>query len=274
MKSKKQVFVFTYVTLFAIYIIWWWLLRLNFLSINYTDYYADTYGILAGLGGLAGLYVTKNWGFYKSYVGKGLIFLSLGLFSQFLGQLTYTVLYYIYHVENAYPSFGEIFFLLSIPCYILGTFFLGKASGFTIPKQSLSSKLIAFFLPLSMIAMSYFLFLRGYEFADVPLVNVLLDFSYPIGQALFVSSAILTFYMTRNTLGGVMKNKVIFILFSLVFQYIADTLFIYETRAELWNPGGTSDLIFVISYFLMTLGLVAFQVAEIEKSLKGGSSKS
>ena len=115
-----------------------------------------------------------------------------------------------------------------------------------------------------MIGASYSLFLRNYDSQDLPFNIVFLDYVYPIGQAIFFSLALLIFYLTNNILGGVMRSRVLFILFSLLFQYIADSLFIFETRAETWYPGGPSDLMFVISYFLMTMALIRFENIEDE----------
>lgn len=265
--SKKAVFTFISYLLFVFYLVWWlWMHFYVEKDSPFHDYYADSYGIIAGIGGLLGFYVSRKWGLLKSFVGKSIIFLSAGLFSQFLGQLSYTILFYIYHIENAYPSFGEIFFLASIPLYALGIWYIGKASGLSISLKSFKNRIGALMFPILMIVMSYFLFLRNYDYAGVPIANILLDFFYPIGEAFFVSLAILTFFMTKDLLGGIMKKRVLFILFSLVFQYVADTLFIYETRSNVWIPGGRSDLMFVISYFLMTVGLLTFD--DIEKALR------
>lgn len=264
--AKKTLFTYLYSVIFIFYIVLWVLLFLLVPKHDsvLNDHFADTYGILAGLGGLAGLYVARTWGGFKSYVGKSVIFLSLGLLFQFLGQLSYTFLFYVFGNENAYPSFGEIFFLGSIPLYLLGIYYIAKASGFTLTFKSYKGKITAIAFPIVMLFISYFLFLRNYEAEGLPFSIVFLDYVYPLGQALFLSLAMLTYYFTKGVLGGVMRNRVIFILFSLFFQYIADSLFIYETRTEVWYAGGLSDLMFMLSYSLMTVGLIKFAVSSIQ----------
>ena len=264
--NKRIAFSALSIVLFLFYFIWWLYLK-QFVPEPYTalnDYYADTYGIMAGVGGLIGLVVATKYGFLKSYVGKAITFFSLGLISQFLGQLSYTILFYVYDIENAYPAFGEVFFLATIPFYIFGLWFIGKASGVSVSLIGFKNRISAVLLPLAMIGASYSLFLRNYDSQDLPFNIVFLDYVYPIGQAIFFSLALLIFYLTNNILGGVMRSRVLFILFSLLFQYIADSLFIFETRAETWYPGGPSDLMFVISYFLMTMALIRFENIEDE----------
>jgi hypothetical protein len=207
---------------------------------------------------LSGFLIARKWGGLKSAVGLAVFFISAGLFCQFLGQLSYTYLYYINHIENAYPAFGEIFFVASIPMYVLGIYYIAKASGFDISLRSFKEKPLAAIIPIVLVATSYHFLLGGYDGTGAPFINVFLDYFYPLGQALFVSLAIVTFYATNKSLGGIMKGKVLFILFALVFQYAADSLFIYETSIETWFPGGISDLLFLISYFLMTISLIKF----------------
>ncbi len=257
---NKKIFNIVTVSLFFIYSIWWLLLLV--FSPNhdspFNDYFADSYGILSGVGGIIGLIISKKWGFLQSYMGKSLAYLSFGLICQFLGQVSYSIIFYVYNIENAYPSIGEIFYLASIPLYVLGVWNIAKASGIKLSLQKTKYKMVSILLPFLMILVSYHVFLINYDSQEVPFSVVLLDYIYPIGQAFFVSLALLTYFTTRSYLGGLMRGKIFFVLFALVFQYIADSMFIFETRSENWYAGGLSDLMFVVSYFIMTLGLIRF----------------
>ena len=266
--NKRAAFSTLSILLVLFYVAWWILLQLLAPTHDsvFNDYYADTYGIISGVGGLIGIIVAFRYGLLKSYVGRSISFFSLGLISQFLGQISYTILFYVYGIENAYPAFGEIFFLASIPLYILGLWYIGKSSGVTISLQSFKNRISVVLIPVLMIGISYSLFLRNYDGQDLPFNIVFLDYVYPLGQALFFSLAMLIFYLTNNILVGIIRNKILFILFSFLFQYIADSLFIFETRAETWYAGGLSDLMFVISYFLMTMALIRFE--NIEEDIK------
>ena len=68
--NKRIAFSALSIVLFLFYFIWWLYLK-QFVPEPYTalnDYYADTYGIMAGVGGLIGLVVATKYGFLKSYV--------------------------------------------------------------------------------------------------------------------------------------------------------------------------------------------------------------
>ena len=248
---------------FLLFSLWWILVpslnsKESFLN---GDLFADTYGSVALLGAIVGFVASNKWGCFKSYVGRSLFFFSLGLFFQFLGQLSYTLIYRFTGVENAYPSFGEIFYILTIPSYILAVWYIANSSGIKTAIRTRANKIISVVVPLIFVAASYFLLLHS-NIVDISEydnpIGFYLDYFYPIAQALFVSMAISTFYITRGILGGLMKNKVFFILFSLVFQYVADSSFIYQTRVGTWLAGGSSDYLFVFSYFLMGVAFFEF----------------
>ena len=66
---------FPLILLFSVFIayIGWWV-YLNFLSepgTPYHDYFTDSYGIIAGLGGLVGIWAAKKWGSLRSVFGLG-----------------------------------------------------------------------------------------------------------------------------------------------------------------------------------------------------------
>ncbi|MDO8483179.1 MAG: hypothetical protein Q7S86_05185, partial [bacterium] len=46
------------------------------------------------------------------------------------------------------------------------------------------------------------------------------------------------------------------ILTALVVQYVADYNFLYQFSLGNWINGGYGDYIYLISYFLMTIGLI------------------
>ncbi len=222
------------------------------------DYFTDTYGVVACVGGFLGFTVARLWGALKSIVGRSLSFLSLGLLFQFLGQLSYAIYYYVYNVENPYPSFGEVFYFGSIPIYICGVWLLARALGVGRSLRTSRSKYALFLIPLIMLFISYQLFLKDYEVDSTSPVTTFLDYGYPFGQAIFISLTIVAFIFSKKALGGILRKSVMFVFMALVFQYFADTIFLYETLTDTWRPGGLDDLLFVTSYFSMAFALSTF----------------
>ena len=246
------------VIVYTLYFLTW--LILNFTNIEFPDLaynlFTDTYGILAAIGGIGGLVASKKWGGRTSMFGKAILLLSIGLLFQFLGQVSYAIYHYVYHVENPYPSFGEIFYFGSIPIYIVGIFLFAKSIGSFYMIKKASSMLLLIAVPLIALAFSYKLFLSDYIFSGVTPVTAFLDVGYPIGQSLYVSGAVLALLLSLKVLGGALRNVVLFLLLALIFQYFADTFFLYQTYSETWTEAGSSDMLFATAYTLMGIALL------------------
>jgi hypothetical protein len=135
---------------------------------------------------------------------------------------------------------------------------LSKASGAKFSFTSLWGKIIAVIIPAILLLSSYLFFLSDYSFEDTTPLLVFLDFGYPLGQSLYVSLAVVTYFLTKKFLGGVMKWRVLFMIFALVFQYTADSTFLYQVRTDTWYAGSFSDYLFLVSYFFMSISLVQF----------------
>ena len=210
------VFFFMYTAL------WLYLQYLHKTDSTLYHFFGITYCFMALWGGIWGMFIAHKWGGQKSIMGKSLIFFSFGLFAQTYGQITYSLYAIILKIELPYPSIGDIGFFGSIPLYIIGMLYLAQAAGVSISLRSFRNKLQAVLLPLLLLGFSYYIFLRNYQVdLSQPLV-VFLDFGYPLGQSIYISIALLTFILLKGLLGGRMKNRILFILFALVLQYLSD----------------------------------------------------
>ncbi len=267
MINKKIIVIFVYL-LFASF---WAFINLTQESDSaFRDTYADTYGFLALIGGVIGILISSKWDIKKSLLGKTILYFSIGLLFQFLGQLTYTIYYYVFHLDNPYPSFGDVFYFGSVLIYIYSSIQLlnlvNYKTGFN--KLYTVKKLAVVLFPLLIMSLSYYAFLKTYEFSEVSMVQILLDFGYPLGQALYVSLTLLAFFMSKNVLGGVMKTGLLLVFIALIIQYFADTLFLYKTMNDTWQVAGFGDLIFLTSYLAMSYALIFFEFSDIEDLVK------
>jgi len=202
-------------------------------------------------------------------MGRAIFFFALGLFLQVFGQTVFSIYGLFLRVPVPYPSLADIGFFGSIPCYIYAVFELGKASGTTISMKSFSKKLLALLVPLLGLSISYSIFLRNYEFDWSAPLRIFFDFGYPLGQAIYTSFAVLVYILSKQFLGGIMKNKVLFILIALVIQYIADYNFLYQFSVNTWINGGYGDYIYLFSYFIMAMGLI--NLGQVFRELKEAS---
>jgi len=266
----KTTSIFNYKTailaclIFAVLTIWW-IYNGPFNPIPETEnaryFWGGFYQILAYFGGITGLWIAHKWGGVKSLFGRAIMAFSLGLLCQGFGQTVYTYYLFKLKIEAPYPSLGDLGYFGTIPFYIYGAILLAKISGVKLTLKSYFSKIQAFIIPVVMLLISYFLFLRGYTFDSSAPVKTFLDFGYPLGQAIYVSIAILAFALSRKVLGGIMRQPIFFVLMALVIQYLADYIFLYQFNAEQWYVGGVNDFMYLFSYFLMTMSLIYIGVA-------------
>lgn len=264
-KDKYEIVAFA---LFLILSVWWVILFFGFdASLALPNLiWAATYQVGAIFGTVLGFIISYRWGGYRSVVGRAVLFLTIGLLFQIIGQSVFSVYGLFLNREIPYPSIADIGFFGSIPFYAIGVFELGKAAGARSIIKSSGGKLWSVILPVVMLFASYFFFLRHYEFDWAQPVRIVLDFGYPLGQAFYLSLALLVYFLSRKLLGGVMKTKVLIVLLALFVQYIAEFNFLYQFNKETWINGGYGDVLYMVAYFVMCFGLI--QMGTIFEKIK------
>lgn len=247
------------ILIFSVLFIWW--IALHFLIQGVGPgsdaflLWGASYQIVAWYGAIIGFYIARRWGGMKSYIGRAITAFALGLLFQSFGQTAYTWYIYVLHVPIPYPSLGDIGFFGSIPCYFYGALMLARASGAKISIQSFGNKLQAFLIPIALLGFSYYMFLKDYQFDATQPLKTFLDFGYPLGQAVYVSMAILAFVLSRKLLGGIMRLPVLFFIVALITQYFCDSTFLYEAAQGTYYPANIIDLMYFISYLLMAISV-------------------
>ena len=225
---------------------------------NLYNYFTDSYGIIAGIGGYLGYRIADKWGGLNSKVGRAVIAFSLGLVFQFLGQLSYSYYRYVSGIEVPYPSFGDLFYLLSIPTYIYASWLIIVMSGAKVKFMEVKYKFLSLIVVAISLTIAYYLILSSHDFSNSDLILVALELGYPVGQAIFLSFSLIALILSRSILGGLMKPVINSVLFALVFQYIADMYFTYEVLNESLYAGGLSDYIYIVAYTLMAVAIYEF----------------
>jgi len=248
----------------------WWLFLLTTGSTETLGAKNLLFGALYGttmslFGTIVGLTAAKYWGGWKSIMGKAMIVLSIGLFGQFIGQFAFSFYNIVLNVETPYPSLADVGYFGNIPFYALGIIFLSRASGAYVNIKKAGAMLFAIIVPVLMIGLSYFMFLREYDFTDVPLLTSLLDFGYPLGLGLNVALIIVTYQLSRKMLGGLMKKRIMFLVVAFIAQYIADFNFLYQNLQGTWYNGGYGDYLYLVAYLFMALGI--FQLRSVALAL-------
>ncbi len=247
------------VILFAILMSWWILLN-PFNPIPETESVRNIWGgiyqIMAYIGGISGIFIARKWGGIKSFLGKSIFALSIGLLCQGFGQSVYTYYLFSQHIAAPYPSLGDLGYFGTIPFYIYGVILLSHISGIKLSLKSYRNKLLALIIPVAMLSICYFLFLQNYSFDFSTPLKTFLDFGYPLGQAIYVSIAILVFMFSKNVLSGIMRVPILFLITALILQFFSDYIFLFQFNAGNWYVGGINDFMYLLSYFLMAISLI------------------
>ncbi len=252
----------TYLVLlsFGILLLWWFEILFKGVREQQENYlFGFAYAGVALIGGINGLYISKRWGGWKSLVGKGIIFFSLGLLGEFFGQTAWSYYNVIAKLAVPYPSIADIGYFSIIPFYSLGMICFARAAGAKFTLKTMKGKSIAIIIPVIMVTVSYFLFLRNIKdtFTLVNALTVFLDYGYPVGEAITISIALTTYLLSRKLLGGKMKNRILFLIFALIAQYITDTTFLYQATVGTYYNAGIVDLMYLSSFAIMSLGLIS-----------------
>lgn len=238
---------------------WWTIILFSGTKESTENYlFGFIYALIALIGGVNGLFIARKWGGMKSLIGKGIIFFALGLLGLFWGQTIWSYYNLILKVEVPYPSLADIGFFSIIPFYSLGMLSFARASGVKFSLKKLGSKIIVILLPVIVMAFAYYMFVQNIEPDFTDLLRTFLDFGYPLGETIPISLALITYFLSKDLLGGKMKNRIVFIVAALIVHIITEYSFIYTAAAGIYYNAGPVDLMYMTSFALMSLALLSF----------------
>lgn len=263
---KNPIVRITIVLYIALLVFWAWINFQGLRQGQINNLYGALYPIISLIGALYGLFfVSKKWGGWKSVMGRGIIFLSLGLLGGVFGQWTWSYYVILKQIEIPYPSIADIGYFSIIPFYGYAMYNFAKVSGVKVNLRTYFGKLQAIVIPLIMIGIAYWLFLRNIEIDTTNWLKTFLDFGYPGFEAVAVSIGILTFSLSYGILGGVMRSQILYLIFALVVQYITDYTFLYRASSETYYNAGPVDLMYATSFAIMVIGITLFATIEEKK---------
>lgn len=250
------------IVLFIFFSLWWIYLQI-FIDKNNFMYleFSATYGLMALYGGFCGVHVARKWGGFKTLMGKAIYMFSFGLFAQEFGQIVYSYYAFFKHVSAPYPSLGDVGFSGSVIFYIYAALLLAKSSGIKIGFQSYKKKMIAIVIPAAVLTITYLFFLQDYIFNWDNPIKILIDFGNPLGEAVYISIALIILIFSRNILDGIMMSKARLLLVALSTQLLADCLFLYNPST--FYPGNYMDFLYLFAYFVMTLALLSLKSLQV-----------
>lgn len=245
--------------------LWWFLILLTRSQDTLAN---NSYGLILGLipfiGGLSGLYISRQWGSWSSAIGKSIILLSLGLITWSIGTFIFAGYYNLYaDVEVPYPSLADVSYIISWPLWVVGMMYLSKATGARFGIRSLGGKLILLLVPLVAIVLSYYLLVvvaRGgsFDFSESELLQIMFDLLYPIGDVVILTMAAAIYVLSYKYFGGQYKKAIYALLGGFILMYLADFSFSYTTTLETFYVGDWVDFLFTTAVFGVSYALVLF----------------
>lgn len=270
MINTAQRFLIWYLVFLLIY---WNSLQLSgYTESIYNFLYSFSFSLMPLFAGLIGMEKSNVWGRFKSYVGKAVFFISLGIFAWGAGSMVWSYYNLIANVQAPYPSWADLGFAPSIFFYGLGAFYLSKATGAKFGLRNKYAKLFVTIAPLIILYVSYYVLVtiaRGGVLVppDEPPFKTLLDIAYPLGDFISLTIAVIVSGLSFRYLGGVYLKEIIAILVGLAVMYVADFVFSYTTTVGTFYNGNWGDLLLTIGLFLLSFGVLGFNKLK-EHSIK------
>lgn len=257
MKNNKiqQTALFIPLLMCVGFVVWW--LAINLFDVPDRDNFTDSYSIIALIEAVVGIIAAKKWGLFKSKFGAAIGYFAVGLFLQFLGHFIYALYYRIGGIELAYPSIGDVPFLLTGVAYVLAVYNLLKVIVF---KNSIFKPRVVLVVGMSItVGLAWLMYVAFLHLAirdERGTVYSLVNSAYPIIQAFYFLIGIVALMQAKRMAGGKMLVSVSVMLVALIVQYVADFSFLYQSYNATWRAAGSNDLIYVIAYGLMALAIL------------------
>jgi len=194
---------------------------------------------------------------FKSAIGKSIIFISLGLLSWGIGALIWFYYNAILKTEVPYPSLADIGFLGTIPLAAYGLFLLLKNIKIEFDIKTILKLVL---IPIIVFIFTYWLFINTKLAEDVSALEKILNVTYPMGDVVFLS---FTFVILTLIKGGKLFKPFGIICLGFIIEAIADFSFSWTTAIETYYSGNWVDMLFVLAFF--TLGLGIYYTKELQE---------
>lgn len=251
---------------YLLIVVWWLKIYLSGQTEGDENYWFNVaYGLIALIGAAYGIFMSyKKWGGHRSVIGKGVLFLSLGLLGEWFGNAVWGYANIIQRQPVPYPGLADAGFFAIIPFYAAAMICFAYAAKAKASLGETRGKIEAIVIPVIMVIISWVLFLKSIPLDFSNPLKMFLDFGYPGLEAVAVAIAILTFSLSRKFLGGKMRPRIFFVIIAFLAQYITDYSFLYTAGIGTYYNASFVDLFYATSLTLMALAITSFYSIEDE----------
>ncbi len=217
-------------------------------------------GIIALLDGFVGIIVSKPWGIFKTNIGKAILFISTGSFLWGVGGVMWGYYNFFLNIAVPYPSYADLAYFPGSLSWVIGIIYLSRATGAKIEIRKKKAKLFLLIIPFIIMIFSYYFILfvvKGGIIWSTP-IKTFFDLAYPSIDIIILTIAFIIFGLSVNFLGGKYKLSIFAILLGFVCMFVADFIISYKTSLNMEINAGISDMIFTVSFYLLTWGALSF----------------
>lgn len=216
--------------------------------------------IIPLVGGILGLKNSTAWGGWKSIMGRGSLFLSLGLIAWASGMVAWNYYIFFTDIEIPYPSLADVGYVLGLLCFVIGIPILSKAVGVKFALRNRQGKVLLFVIPIIVIIISVYLLInvaRGGVLVNSSesYLKLFFDLLYPLGDVVILTATSLVYFLSKNLLGGRYKVPILVLLAGFLMFYISDFMFSYTTTLGTYFNGHLVDFLFTTTMFVLSLSL-------------------
>jgi hypothetical protein len=265
-------FLIVQLVLFSLMLLLWFVIQnagLVDTNLNYIFGFFLAFVPLSGF--FAGLFVSKQWGYWSSKVGRSILLIALGLFFWSLGTFIFAYYNLIGHVEVPYPSTADFAYVSLYLFYILGALNLMRATGASASLKSWRGKLVIITIPLLVFVTTYNWMMGGaFDLSEGLSWVFLMDIFYPLGDVLMLSLIISIMFLSAKYLGGVYRLSIYLLFSGFVAEFIADFGFTVTTYNETFYVASWVDLVFLVSTTLVSLALITFSPERLKLRRNNG----
>lgn len=225
-----------------------WFYKTNELGTLVEFNFTVSWYLAAGIGGMYALFAAFKYGFSNS-IGKFLIFAGLGLLSSLIGTLIWDYNIFILGTDTPYPSVADFSYILTTPLIAIAIIFLLRAYSVRIKKTA-----VLFGILLAVVLLAVFFIIQGqalfnqFEEFGVAFFNVL----YNINDAITLPIALVAILLV----GGKLSKGLSVFLFGFLLQSLGNITFTFRNLHEIYYFGDYSDLLFVLSSAVMSVGII------------------
>lgn len=242
--------IFVKVLLVAITIMAAWtvfLMRQSAKDTNYNYLYNAGLGVMFLLGMIPALIQVFNTN-NSPLIKRIFLFFSLAQLTWALGSFGWVYYNLVANVEVPVPSLADIFYYAYYIFMGIGCLYLLKQSGILFSWKNVLGPFFVLFFAYIFIAF----YLSWQEFSSQPLLKAVVDFMYPVCDAILFSIAFVVYNNQEHH-----KNRYsLYLILGILLQVLADILFsIFVSLNTYWN-GGIPDFMYAICGFFLALAMV------------------